>query len=638
MSADLFAAFEDASQPPPQQTRSKPPSTQAAQAAQAVQSPSTPFGFESIPSPLTANTTNATGNQQWGQFSSASGSNQFRHSWQPQPLPLPLPSPAPSMRPVSVVASAFESILPIGNDDAEDEGGWGDFEVAPDPAPSPAPLQVAPMAPNLGNAKQPIPMGNTAKRPTRIVRASTLDLVSNSLVDLQELSTQPSRLTKPPVPPRAKPSPRPLKLKIQTKTSNTDPNVLFDADDFEGGQSGEGSDDDFGEFETVPTPAQPPLDLLSSGPSVHSSNTNTVKKASELLLDLNLNEPTPNPTQVTQLNSVQVQPTIRKQELSKSKSLSGTTQPRNTHTHTKSQTLNDDWGSFSQSPKQPVKSQTTTVESTWDWDSAESPKPADPKIPVKKISKPQDNKDTTTTTDDDTTWDWDPVDTKTETVAEIEDSALPPINIPPPSILLSAFPQLFDQANEYLYKPVSGQSQRIKDRVLSDAKAHDFLRAYLSLAVVAARIIAGRKMRWHRDKFLSQSMSISAAGSKGMKLAGVDKTQTVREDREAADVVSNWKSHVGRLRSMVASANSAKKSDEKPLKVPEITDTMQVQTAKDVPTAPKACVICGLKRNERLAKVDYEVDDSFGEWWVEHWGHVSCKRFWLQHENTLRQR
>ncbi len=165
-----------------------------------------------------------------------------------------------------------------------------------------------------------------------------------------------------------------------------------------------------------------------------------------------------------------------------------------------------------------------------------------------------------------------------------------------------------------------------------------FLRGYLILAVVAARIIAGRKIRWHRDKFLSQSMSISAAGSKGMKLAGVDKTQTTREDREAADVVSNWKSQVGRLRSAVVSANSTKKSGGAQLKIPEISDTMQVQTARDVPTAPNACVICGLKRNERLSKVDHEVEDSFGEWWVEHWGHVACKRFWLQHENTLRQR
>jgi hypothetical protein len=266
----------------------------------------------------------------------------------------------------------------------------------------------------------------------------------------------------------------------------------------------------------------------------------------------------------------------------------------------------------------------------------EPPKTTKPRISLKKTSILPNNNNIDN--DDDSSWNWDPVDINTQTVAEVEDSALPPINIPPPSILMSVFPQLFDQVNEYLYKPVSKQPPSIKDRILSDPKVYDFLRSYLNIATVAARIIAGRRMRWHRDKFLSQSMSISAAGSKGMKLAGVDKTQTLREDREVTDVVSNWKSQVGRLRSAVASVNSATKSGGNQLKIPEITDPMQVQSAKDVPTAPNSCVICGLKRNERLVKVDHEVEDSFGEWWVDHWGHVACKRFWLQHENTLRQR
>ena len=42
-------------------------------------------------------------------------------------------------------------------------------------------------------------------------------------------------------------------------------------------------------------------------------------------------------------------------------------------------------------------------------------------------------------------------------------------------------------------------------------------------------------------------MSISAAGSKGMKLAGIDKTQSAREDREAADVVAAWREHAKHL-------------------------------------------------------------------------------------------
>lgn len=133
-------------------------------------------------------------------------------------------------------------------------------------------------------------------------------------------------------------------------------------------------------------------------------------------------------------------------------------------------------------------------------------------------------------------------------------------------------------------------------------------------------------------------MSISAAGSKGMKLANVDKTQSAREDREAGDVADMWKENVGRLRSSVAAANSSIKNPSQQLRIPELRVSMSVAIAKAVPTAPKACVICGLKRDERVSQVDHDVEDSFGEWWTDHWGHTACKRFWLQHENTLRQR
>lgn len=171
-----------------------------------------------------------------------------------------------------------------------------------------------------------------------------------------------------------------------------------------------------------------------------------------------------------------------------------------------------------------------------------------------------------------------------------------------------------------------------------------FLRGYLALATVAARIIAGRRLRWHRDKFLSQSMTISAAtgGKGGMKLAGIDKSQSAREDREAADVAVAWKDVVGRLRTAVAAANAAIAKDAaalgRPLKVPELAETMRVETVKGAITAPKACVVCGLKRDERVARVDFEVEDSFGEWWVEFWGHRECRNFWVEHEVALRSR
>ncbi|KAI0816325.1 hypothetical protein GGR55DRAFT_685929 [Xylaria sp. FL0064] len=600
---DLFAAFEDLSQQASTQTQAKPPSAQSTSRPLSFASPLNPAARRSWSRPL-------------------STSSHFQQAWPPAQ-----PSPAPQARPASVATSSFVDIQSINNGDTEDDDGWGDFEVAPNVAPSPPPPQPPMVMPSSAAIKQSASTKDAAKQRTRIVRASTMDLVSNSLVTYEESPIQNSPPKEPPI------------SKVHKKTINRDPNVLFDADDFEGEQDVEDSEDDFGEFETVSPPAQVPADVMSSTLFMPSSSTNTgtVKKASELLLDLDINEPTPQSTYTKRTSFDQVHAKTQKEEPDKPWSFPKAAQPQKSRIQTNSQTWEDDWDSFSDLPKQPVQLQAKrTTESTWDWDSVEPPKTTEPRNSATKTSAPPSN--ASTTNNDDMSWDWEPVDTKTEPVLETEDSGLPPINIPPPSILLSAFPQLIEQANEYLYKPVSGQPQSIKDRVLSDPKVYDFLRGYLTLAVVAARIIAGRKMRWHRDKFLSQSMSISAAGSKGMKLAGVDKTQTTREDREAADVVSNWKSQVGRLRSAVATVNSTKRRGGKQLKIPEITENMQVQTARDVPTAPKACVICGLKRNERLPKVDHEVEDSFGEWWVDHWGHVACRRFWLQHENTLRQR
>ena len=68
---------------------------------------------------------------------------------------------------------------------------------------------------------------------------------------------------------------------------------------------------------------------------------------------------------------------------------------------------------------------------------------------------------------------------------------------------------------------------------------------------------------------------------------------------------------------------------------------MSVRTIKEADggiTAAKACALCGLKREERVDKVDVEVFDGFGEWWMEHWGHKECRAFWYQHEKYLQQR
>jgi hypothetical protein len=236
-------------------------------------------------------------------------------------------------------------------------------------------------------------------------------------------------------------------------------------------------------------------------------------------------------------------------------------------------------------------------------------------------------------------WGWDTVDQITETTYKID--AAPPTNIPPPSVLLALFPSIFDLPQSALFKPVANQPFSLKNRIMSDPSTIEFLRAYLLIATVAARIIAGRKLRWKRDTLLSQAMKIgqAAAGGKGgMKLTGVDKAETTREDREATEVVRVWKEQLGRLRSAVAVANSSIQKTSLYLAIPDVSEALHVKTQERGLSAPKPCLICGLKREERVNKVDNDVEDSFGEWWVDHWGHRACRNFWLEHEASLRNR
>ncbi|KAI9796781.1 MAG: hypothetical protein M1835_003137 [Candelina submexicana] len=218
----------------------------------------------------------------------------------------------------------------------------------------------------------------------------------------------------------------------------------------------------------------------------------------------------------------------------------------------------------------------------------------------------------------------------------------PPTNIPPPSILLSLFSPLFNLPQTALFTPLSTHPTPLKERILSDPSILIFLRGYLLLATVCARLIAGRKLRWKRDTHLSQNMKIGAAQSSklsGMKLAGIDKAENLKEEREVADVVRIWKEQLGKLRSAVAAANASGASP--PLGViPEIVEVLPVRVAKPAKgavVAEKACVLCGLKREERVERVDQEVEDTFGEWWVEYWGHLVCRNFWDEHKDELRR-
>ena len=620
MSADLFAEFNSLSGPPPQQNqeqqkRPPPPPLQP----QPQQLPPQHHHQHQQSQGQSLQSPGAASQDLFGLWQ---GDNQQQP---PPPPPPPQASAAQSWgtfqdTPPSLSGwgsssntASFSNSAPAAA--ADDEDGWGDFEVADSApsgpaAPEPSSSWQAPVDPPAKPPANPVARAAVQNPvPNRLVRASTMDIINNNLVDIP-FSVRGSQQTPQQTPEVEKPRPK-------FKEPN-DPSVMFDAQDFEL-EGGEGEDDDednddddFGDFETVgptqprpaPAPAQAPrekkpealssLDLLSLDDPPPYEEVQAPKPQRQPATQ---SKPPPKPSPLLNFGATKTS-AAKSQPLSRAPK---TATPSSSSKLRQASVAKDDdewsaWDEF-EPTSAAVETATSSTADNWNWDAAGPATPAP----------------------------------KTDTVP---DDAPPPVNVPPPSVILSAFPSLFSTGDS-LFKPVAGQTSSIKQRVLSDPKTVDFLHGYVLIATTAARVIAGRKQRWHRDKILAKSMSISAAGSKGMKLAGVDKTQTAREDREAADVAAAWKEYVGKLRSAVAAANSAGKAS---LKVPEIGENIPVHTAKLVPTAPKPCVVCGLKRDERVAKVDFDVEDSFGEWWVEHWGHRACKNFWVQHEQALRQR
>lgn len=181
---------------------------------------------------------------------------------------------------------------------------------------------------------------------------------------------------------------------------------------------------------------------------------------------------------------------------------------------------------------------------------------------------------------------------------------VPPTTIPPPSVLLSLSHKIFSQMT------ASPQS----------SIAHSY---------ALAHILAGRKSRWKRDNILASSMRIGSAAGKGMKLAGVDRAEMAREEREVAECVRGWKTIVGKVRG-------------KGLHVPEMAETMVVKVlgmSEGGLKGNRACALCGLRREERVKGVDVGVEDCFGEWWVEGMEmHVSCREFWAEFREELKSR
>jgi hypothetical protein len=118
-----------------------------------------------------------------------------------------------------------------------------------------------------------------------------------------------------------------------------------------------------------------------------------------------------------------------------------------------------------------------------------------------------------------------------------------------------------------------------------------------------------------------------------MKLSTVNKNESIKEQQEAVDVLTMWRDQAALFNSVIQA------SGRQPIHaIAENARVVTATAAQGAIKAPHACALCGLKRDERLPKIDENVQDSFGEWWVEHWGHSECKGFWEKNMGLLAQR
>jgi hypothetical protein len=197
----------------------------------------------------------------------------------------------------------------------------------------------------------------------------------------------------------------------------------------------------------------------------------------------------------------------------------------------------------------------------------------------------------------------------------------PPTTIPPPGVVLTVFGTVFDLVNKQFLQPLASLSQDERKTVLAGGESTKYLQGLISVLVVCGHIIAGRKLRWKRDTILSQSMRIGPASSgkiSGMKVTSIDKSEANKDDREVAEVLQLWSQQAGKIKSIIT--ESKKLSGTQIAQAPELRDIMPIKTLSELEggiSSVKSCALCGLKRAERVGKVDVDVDDSFGEWWDE---------------------
>ncbi|GLA68018.1 hypothetical protein AtubIFM55763_000280 [Aspergillus tubingensis] len=372
--------------------------------------------------------------------------------------------------------------------------------------------------------------------------------------------------------------------------------VLFDAT-LESAPDDES--DDWGEFESADVPAtKPPANAgLQSHKVMKEPKPTPVAKQpapSNLLDSLSLSDDIP-PSSKRKPAAKRMVPEARKKELPSLKpALSTQEDPF------------EDWGDFVDGPPT-VPSQTGTSGAT----------ASVTRAPRKEVQPPNSTVGPSKTTSSF------PTSSHPTTADQVR-----PTNIPPPSVLLELFPRLLDELRQDATKARKEMQQ--KEQLENTATL------IIYTLKTAARVVAGRSLRWKRDSILSQSMRIGPARSGksgGMKLNTVNKNEDIKEKQQAVDVLSMWRDRTAIFNSVVQATK------RQPVQViQENTRVTTLPASQGALKAPHACALCGLKRDERLPKVDEQVEDSFGEWWTDHWGHTDCRHFWERNRGLLGRR
>ncbi|CAI7603703.1 unnamed protein product [Penicillium bialowiezense] len=420
-------------------------------------------------------------------------------------------------------------------------------------------------------------------------------------------------------------------------TQNSD--VLFDVA-FDAPASD--SEDDWGEFEGPESSKQDaplPAALRSTSPSIiRSQPAQETPGAIDLLDSLSLQDSAP---------------AVKEQPKSIEKKQAAATSSDQAQANWDDESFGD-WGDFADAPSQP---ESRPQEKSFP---TKSPIGAVRKAPKKLPQKTTENIQPAAPTWDDASFgDWGdfadgpsvqpapkPKSTPTPPISSPSPSSftsggvtpatnIRPTNIPPPSVLLELFLDVF----EGLHKEATSAKSQLRSQPSPTASVSATASNIHNSLQSAARVIAGRSLRWKRDTILSQSMRIGPARSGkagGMKLNSVNKQENIKEEQDAVDVLVAWRERAAIFNAVLQGVG------QRPIPAVPDPSALKVITARADQGALKAshpCALCSLKRDERVLRVDEQnVQDSFGEWWTEHWGHTVCRQFWDANRYLLGQR